>query len=95
MANKKTVSLVMAAIMAVATLFTFSACAPKAPELTGIEITNAPTKVEYVLGEKFDPAGMVVSKTFDNKTKAPLTDEEYTWDLKGELKLTDKKVTVS
>lgn len=95
MANKKTVSLFMAAIMAVAALFTFSACTPKAPELTGIEITKAPTKVEYVLGEKFDPAGMTVSKIYDDETKTALTDEEYTWDLKGELKLTDKKVTVS
>ncbi len=95
MANKKTVSLVMAAVMAIATLFTFTACAPKAPELTGIEITTAPTKVEYILGEKFDPAGMVVSKKFDDESKTALNAEEYTWDLKNELKLSDKKVTIS
>lgn len=95
MSNKKTVSFVMAAVMAVAALFSFTACAPKAPEVTGIEITTAPTKVEYVLGEKFNPAGMVVSKTFDDKSKTALTADEYTWDLKGELKLNDKKVTIS
>lgn len=94
MTSKKTVSLVLAALLAATAVFTFTACGGK--ELTGIEITTEPTKVTYVKDEKFSPDGMVVSKVYSDKTKTPLTENEtYTWDLTGNLKLTDKKVTVS
>lgn len=94
MTSKKTVSLVLAALLAATAVFTFTACGGK--ELTGIEITTEPTKVTYVKDEKFSPDGMVVSKVYSDKTKTALTENEtYTWDLTGNLKLTDKKVTVS
>lgn len=35
-------------------------------DLTGLEITKAPTKTEYVHGDAFDPAGMVVKATYDD-----------------------------
>lgn len=35
-------------------------------ELTKLEITKAPTKTQYVHGDAFDPAGMVVKATYDD-----------------------------
>lgn len=35
-------------------------------DLTGLEITKAPTKTQYVHGDTFDPAGMVVKATYDD-----------------------------
>lgn len=35
-------------------------------DLTGLEITTPPTKTEYVHGDAFDPAGMVVKATYDD-----------------------------
>ena len=35
-------------------------------DLTGLEITKAPTKTEYVHGDAFDPTGMVVKATYDD-----------------------------
>lgn len=37
---------------------------PVEKTLVGIEITTAPTKTEYKVGEKFDPAGMVVTAKY-------------------------------
>jgi len=34
--------------------------------LTGIAVTTPPTKTVYVIGEDFDPAGMVVTATYDD-----------------------------
>lgn len=35
-------------------------------DLTGLEITTPPPKTEYVHGDAFDPAGMVVKATYDD-----------------------------
>ena len=35
-------------------------------DLTKLEITKAPTKTQYVHGDAFDPAGMVVKATYDD-----------------------------
>ena len=43
---------------------TFDKTADK--ELTKLEITKAPTKTQYVHGDAFDPAGMVVKATYDD-----------------------------
>ena len=37
---------------------------PEETKLTAIKVTVEPTKVEYILGEKFDPTGMVVTATY-------------------------------
>ncbi|MBR1690847.1 MAG: S-layer homology domain-containing protein [Oscillibacter sp.] len=42
--------------------------------LTGIEITTPPTKTEYNVGESFDPAGMVVTASYEDGTTAEVTD---------------------
>ena len=40
-------------------------------ELTGIEITTAPTKTTYYVGQTFDPTGMVVTATFSDGEESP------------------------
>ena len=42
--------------------------------LTGIAITTPPTKTEYNLGESFEPAGMVVTASYEDGTTAEVTD---------------------
>ncbi len=62
-------------------------------ELTGIAITQAPDKTNYLVGEKFEPKGMVVqAKYSDNSTEA-VTD--YTYAPNGALQKTDTKITVT
>lgn len=41
--------------------------------LTGIEITNPPTTVNYKEGETFNPSGMVVNAVYDDGTKEVVT----------------------
>lgn len=52
--------------------------APTAKTLTAIEVTTAPTKTTYRIGEKFDPTGMVVTAKYstgdaDNVTISDLS----------------------
>ena len=42
--------------------------------LTGIAITTPPTKTEYNVGESFEPAGMVVTASYEDGTTAEVTD---------------------
>ncbi|MBR0441214.1 MAG: bacterial Ig-like domain-containing protein, partial [Firmicutes bacterium] len=42
--------------------------------LESIEVTTAPTKNEYVYGDTFDKTGMVVTGTYANGDKSPVTD---------------------
>ncbi|MCI3927654.1 bacterial Ig-like domain-containing protein [Paenibacillus sp. TRM 82003] len=51
----------------------------KAKELTGLRVTSYP-KTTYAVGEVFDPAGIVVSKAFDNGDLEPLAPTAYTVD---------------
>ena len=63
-----------------------------AKTVTRIEITTAPTKTTYIAGEKFDPAGMVVTATYsDNSTGAVAG---YTIDPTGPLTLDTTFVTI-
>ncbi len=69
---------------------TFAATAAK--ELSGIAITTAPTKTAYEVGNTFDPAGMVVTATYDDGTTAVVNDYSYTPD--GTLAGTNTGITV-
>lgn len=42
---------------------------------TKIEITSNPTKTAYIVGDQFDPAGMVVKATFADGSTAVITDQ--------------------
>ncbi len=45
----------------------------KAIDISSIEITTPATKTEYMEGENFDKAGMVVTATYNDGTKATIT----------------------
>lgn len=102
MKTKKIVSFFVTAVIAATSLFAFIGCDstpqrtdPPQVELTGIEVTKAPTKTKYILGESFDPAGMEVSKVFNNNTKEVLQATDYTYAPSGALRINDKNVTVT
>ena len=42
---------------------------------TKIEVTSNPTKTSYIVGDQFDPAGMVVKATFADGSTAVITDQ--------------------
>lgn len=46
---------------------------------TKIQVTSAPTKTAYIVGDQFDPTGMVVTATFADGSTAVVTDQvDYT-----------------
>ena len=61
--------------------------------LTGLTITTPPTKTDYLAGESFDPAGMVVSASYSDGTSVSYID--YSYAPTGALALSDTAVTVS
>lgn len=71
--------------------------------LTGIEVTTAPNKTSYTVGQTFDPAGMVVTATYvdaddaSNTKTTDISNDELTYSpsLETALALSDDKVTVS
>lgn len=68
--------------------------------MTSIEITTPPTKTEYYAGEKFDPTGLVVTKTFDDNTTEDLpynnsNKDDFTFNPASELKTTDTVVAIT
>lgn len=44
------------------------------PELIGIEISNLPDKIEYVVGEEFDSNGLTVNLVYSDGTKKTITE---------------------
>ncbi|MCQ2801250.1 MAG: bacterial Ig-like domain-containing protein [Bacilli bacterium] len=64
-----------------------------ARELQSIVIDTQPSKVNYVEGESFDPAGMVVKANYNVGDPAVITN--YTYSPDGALELSDDKVVVS
>ena len=42
--------------------------------ITSIEVTKAPTKVEYVIGDAFDATGLTIKANYNNGTSATLTE---------------------
>ncbi len=64
-----------------------------APELIDVQMLMAPDKTEYVVGEKFDTTGMVITAVYSDGTRTEIKD--YTIDKTGPLALEDKEVTIT
>lgn len=64
-----------------------------ARKLVGIAVTRAPTKTTYTVGEEFDPAGMVVTATYDDGSTSPVTGYAYTPD--AALTAEDTTITIA
>ena len=74
------------------------------PEVTlkSIAVKTAPSKVTYTEGEKFDPAGLVITKTMSDNSTEDVTYNDatksgftFTPDLQTELQTSDKSVTIT
>ena len=73
-----------------------------AATVTGISVKTQPTKVSYKAGEKFDPAGLVITVTKSDESSSDVTYSDdtkagftFTPDLDTALTASDTKVTVS
>ncbi len=62
-------------------------------ELTGISITSQPDRTSYLVGEAFEPKGMVVMAKYSNGTTT--TVEDYTCSPEGELTVDVEQITVT
>lgn len=64
-------------------------------QLESISITTPPTKTEYLVGDAFDPTGMVVQATFSNGQTMIVDNSNLTFDPSGELSVDTASVTVN
>ena len=62
-------------------------------KLSSIAVTTAPVKTTYSAGETFDPAGMVVTATYDDKSTGTVS--TYTYEPTTALAASDTEVTIS
>ena len=65
---------------------------PEPVELLNIAVTQQPNKVDYYVGEHFDPTGMEVTAYYDDGSEKIVTDYQYT--PQGALSLIDKNITI-
>ncbi len=63
-------------------------------EITNIEITQPPSKKDYVEGEIFNPAGMVVKATYSDHSTANLAPGDYTYKTSS-LTVSDKSIVIA
>ena len=78
-----------------------NAPAPK-PTLTSVSVKTKPSKLTYVVDDKFDPAGLVLQLNYDDDSTGTVTwntqtagDFTFKPALDAKLKVTDKTVTVT
>lgn len=69
-------------------------------KVESIAITKAPIKAQYVEGQKFDPMGMIITATFNNKSTAVIPEASegvigYTFSPDGLLTKEDKVITIT
>lgn len=63
--------------------------------LSGIQITTPPTKTSYLVGESFDPAGMVVTAVYSDGNHVELRPSQYAVSIDDPLTLSSTTVTIS
>ena len=62
-------------------------------QVTGIRVTKNPTKINYIVGETFDPTGIEISTITNAGNLTPLTSEDFTYDKHDPLTTADTVVT--
>jgi len=72
----------------------FAAC-KKEIILESIAVTTQPNKKEYFVNEAFDPAGMVVTATYSDKSTKPVTVTENMLEYDFSAVGTNKTVTIT
>ena len=63
--------------------------------LSAIAVVTEPTRAVYTVGDKFDPAGMVVKAIYTDKSEKTLSNESLVFVPAGSLTVDDSSVTVS
>lgn len=99
--GKRKIALSLAIVM-LAAIFAFAGCGETPSDsssakneaiVVSISVTTQPTKTEYVAGETFDPAGMVVTAKYSDNTTKTVTD--YAIDKTGALKEGDTSIVIT
>jgi hypothetical protein len=84
-------------------LFSFAACAPDTGDpdptpstdgVVAVTLFRSPSKTEYVVGETFDPSGMVVKITYDDGHTENVLYEDCTYN-REPLTLNDNKIVIT
>ena len=84
-------------------LFSFGACAPDSddPDLkpstdgvVSVTLFRSPSKTEYIVGETFDPSGMVVKITYDDGHTENVLYEDCTYNREA-LTLNDNQIVIT
>lgn len=91
--RKITIALLLAAVMTVSLLAVVACSGSKA--IDSIEVTTPPTKTDYIVGETFDPAGMVVSVVYENGKTKVLDASEYSYSPTGALAINHKSIAIT
>jgi len=94
MTKKRIVSVFVALVMVCSAFAMLVACKEPA-ELTEIKVTKEPTKTTYIAGEKFDPAGMVISAIYNDESTKELATTDWTYSPTDELKVSTRNITVT
>lgn len=68
--------------------------------LSGINVATAPTKTQYIVGQSFDPDGMVITADYvdaddDTHTKLGVPVTDYTYSPTGALAISDNEITIT
>ena len=63
--------------------------------MASIAVTTEPTKTTYAVGDTFDPAGLVVTATFDSGKTVVLDNSELTFNPNTETQLTAENTSVT
>lgn len=90
--NRKVFSAVLAVSMLTSSVGFLSACRGPAT-LTEVQMMMPATKTEYIVGESFDPTGLMLVGVYSDGTRASLTN--YTIDKTGKLEAEDTSVTIT
>lgn len=94
MTKKRIASIFVALVLVCSALAALVACKDPAV-LTDIKITTEPTKTTYIAGEKFDPAGMVISAVYSDESTKALEASAWTYSPDGALETSAKSITIS
>ena len=65
------------------------------PDLVSLEVTTEPTKTTYAIGDTFDPAGLVVTATFNSGKTEVLDNSELAFNPDTETQLTAENTSVT
>ena len=88
---KKAIKMVMSLTMVLALAAGLFGCASE-PTVTDVQLMMTADKEEYIIGESFDPTGIMLTEVYSDGTRQEVTDYTYTPD--GPLTAEDTVVTI-